>query len=100
MLKRAGFVVHEACDGMDALQQLRNMTSSPHLTLTDVMMPRMTGPQFVKQIQAFMPTTKVLYMSGYTDQVLEPVGDQPLAFIPKPFSANELIRKVRETLTG
>lgn len=100
MLKRAGFVVQEACDGIDALQQLRNMTSSPHLTLTDVMMPRMTGPQFVKQIQAFMPATKVLYMSGYTDQVLEPVGDQPLAFIPKPFSAKELIRKIRETLTG
>ncbi|HLZ34718.1 MAG TPA: ATP-binding protein [Nitrospira sp.] len=98
MLKRAGYQVQEACDGIDALRQLQSMTSSPHLTLTDVMMPRMTGPQFVKQIQAFMPATKVLYMSGYTDQVLEPVGDQPLAFIPKPFSAKELIHKVRETL--
>lgn len=100
MLKRAGYLVQEACDGIDALQRLRSMTSSPHLTLTDVMMPRMTGPQFVKQIQAFLPGTKVLYMSGYTDQVLEPAGSQPLAFISKPFSANDLIRKVRETLAG
>lgn len=100
MLKRAGYQVQEARDGIDALRQLQDMTSSPQLTITDVMMPRMTGPQFVKQIQAVMPTTKVLYMSGYTDQVLEPVGGQPLAFIPKPFSASELIRKVRETLAG
>jgi signal transduction histidine kinase len=98
MLKRAGYQVQEARDGIDALQQLQDMASLPQLAITDVMMPRMTGPQFVKQIQSVMPTTKVLYMSGYTDQILEPVGDQPLAFIAKPFSAAELIRKIRHTL--
>jgi two-component system, cell cycle sensor histidine kinase and response regulator CckA len=98
MLKRAGYQVQEACDGLDALRQMQGMTSSPRLTITDVIMPRMTGPQFAKQIHAAMPTTKILYMSGYTDQMLEPVGSQPLAFIQKPFSARELIRKVRETL--
>jgi DNA-binding NarL/FixJ family response regulator len=45
------------------------------------MMPRMTGPQFAKQIHAAMPESKVLYMTGYTDQMLEPIGSQLLAFI-------------------
>ena len=52
MLKRAGYQVQEACDGLDALRQMQGMTSSPRLTITDVMMPRMTGPQFAKQIHA------------------------------------------------
>ncbi len=100
MLTRAGYHVLEACDGLDALRHVQGLRSSPHLALTDVMMPRMTGPQFAKQIHAAMPTTKVLYMSGYSDQMLEPIGDQPLAFIQKPFGSRELIRKVRETLGG
>jgi CheY-like chemotaxis protein len=83
---------------MDAFQRLQSMTSPPRLVLTDVMMPRMTGPQLAKQIHDMMPPVQVLYMSGYTDQVLEPVGGQPIAFIHKPFSAKELIQKVRETL--
>lgn len=100
MLKHAGYQVQEACDGVDALRKMRGMASSPHLAITDVMMPRMTGPQFVRQIHAAMPTTKVLYMSGYTDQMLEPIEGQTLRFIQKPFSASELMRKVRETLRG
>jgi len=98
MLKTAGYCVQEACDGMDALQRLQDMASPPHLILTDVMMPRMTGPQLAAQIQTIMPKTQVLYMSGYSDQILESIGGQPLAFVNKPFSARELIRKVRETL--
>ena len=100
MLKRAGYQVQEACDGLDALRKVQSLPSSPHLTLTDVMMPRMTGPQFARQIHAVMPTTKILYMSGYTDHVLEPIGTQPLAFIQKPFTRSELIHKIRETLDG
>ena len=100
MLKRAGYQVQEACDGLDALRKIQSLPSSPHLTLTDVIMPRMTGPQFAQQIHAVMPTTKILYMSGYTDHVLEPIGSQPLAFIQKPFTRKELIHKIRETLGG
>jgi two-component system cell cycle sensor histidine kinase/response regulator CckA len=98
MLKIAGYHVQEASDGMDALQRLQNMASPPHLVLTDVMMPRMTGLQLAAQIQTIMPKTQVLFMSGYSDQILEPVGGKPLAFVHKPFTARELIRKVRETL--
>jgi two-component system, cell cycle sensor histidine kinase and response regulator CckA len=98
MLKIAGYTVLEACDGMDALQRLQTMASPPSLVLTDVMMPRMTGPQLAKQLYTIMPTVPILYMSGYTDRILEPVGNRPLTFIRKPFTAKELSRKVSESV--
>jgi signal transduction histidine kinase len=100
MLKIAGYTVQEACDGIDALQRLKDMTPPPNLVLTDVMMPRMTGPQLAKQIYAMMPAIQILYMSGYTDRILEPVGGRKLSFIRKPFTAKELTRKVGETLNA
>lgn len=98
MLRRAGYQVREACDGLDALRQLRGMAASPHLTITDVMMPRMSGPQLVRHLETAVPGVKVLYMSGYAGEALEPVGRQPVAFIQKPFGARELLRKVRQLL--
>jgi CheY-like chemotaxis protein len=72
----------------------------PQLVLTDVMMPRMTGPQLANRIDALMPTVKVLFMSAYTEGALESVSGQRLDFIPKPFSSSDLIQKVRETLAS
>jgi two-component SAPR family response regulator len=83
---------------MEALQSLQTISPPPSLVLTDVMMPRMTGPQLAKQIYALMPAVQILYMSGYTDSILEPVGGRPLAFIRKPFTAKELTRKVSESM--
>jgi signal transduction histidine kinase len=100
MLRRTGYEVQEAADGIEALSLLSNATVYPRLVLTDVMMPRMTGPQLAKRIDALMPTVKVLYMSGYANESLESVRGQRLAFIPKPFSSKDLLRKVRETLAG
>jgi len=100
MLKIAGYAVQEACDGIDALQRLKDMSSPPKLVLTDVMMPRMTGPQLAKQIYAMIPAIQILYMSGYTDRVLEPVGGRKLSFIRKPFTAKELTQKVGEILNA
>ncbi|HET7909506.1 MAG TPA: response regulator [Nitrospira sp.] len=97
MLTMAGYKVEEAGDGMEALECLRTMTTPPSLVLTDVMMPRMTGPQLAKQISAMMPSVHILYMSGYADRILEPVGGR-LAFIRKPFTAKELTRKILETM--
>ncbi|HTL62370.1 MAG TPA: response regulator [Nitrospira sp.] len=99
MLTMAGYTVQEAGDGMEALERLQRMTTPPTLVLTDVMMPRMTGPQLAKQIHAVMPAVQILYMSGYTDRILEPIGGR-LAFIRKPFTARELIRKVSESMNA
>jgi CheY-like chemotaxis protein len=100
MLRAHGYTVREASDGADALQILPSISDPLHLILTDVMMPRMTGPQLVKRIEPLLPTAKVLYMSGYTGDILEAATDQPLAFIQKPFTAQVLVKKVRETLAG
>jgi len=100
MLRIAGYTVEEASDGIDALQRLKGMTPPPNLVLTDVMMPRMTGPQLATQIHATTPAIQILYMSGYTDSILEPVGGRQLSFIRKPFTATELTRKVGEALNA
>lgn len=98
MLKSAGYDVQEASDGVDACQRLKFMAARPSLILTDVMMPRMTGHQLAKQVYEMMPDIPILYMSGYSDQNLEPVGNRPLSFIAKPFRANDLIRSIRNLL--
>ena len=100
MLRRRGYEVQEAADGIEALNLLGEGTAYPQLVLTDVMMPRMTGPQLAKRIEALVPTVKVLYMSGYANESLESVGGQRIAFIPKPFNSEDLLRKIRETLAG
>lgn len=100
MLRQTGYEVQEAADGVEALSLLSKATVYPQLVLTDVMMPRMTGPQLAKRIDALVPMVKVLYMSGYANESLESVKGQRLAFIPKPFNSRELLQKVRETLAG
>jgi len=98
MLRVAGYDVLESCDGLDALDRLRTMPSPPSLVLTDVMMPRMTGPQLAVQIEATMPGVRVLYMSGYSDQILEPMDGTRRSFVAKPFRREHLIRRIREVL--
>ncbi len=52
----------------------------------------------MKQVEPLLATVNVLYMSGYTDEILKPTTGQPLVFIQKPFTAQVLIKKIRETL--
>jgi CheY-like chemotaxis protein len=94
--------VLQAGDGPSALELLRRHTGEIHLLVTDVVMPGMSGPEVAKAITAMRPGTHVLYISGYTDSqvghhgVLEP----GIAFLQKPFSADDLQRKVRSLLDG
>jgi FixJ family two-component response regulator len=63
-------------------------------------MPGMSGPTLAAHLRTIRPDMRVLYISGYTDAtVLDQVmGDQPVAFLQKPFTTGELTRKVREVL--
>lgn len=100
MLLSAKFKVLEASDGTEALQVLERESAPPHLILTDAATPRMNGHQLGQHLAATAPSLKVLYMSGYPDDVVQQTDGEPPAFIAKPFTAADLIEKVRQTLAA
>ncbi len=99
ILGKCGYRVREAFDGSEALSLIG--ASPPFdLMITDVIMPRMSGRELFEQVKAATPHTKVLFMSGYTDDALAQHGvlEPGLWFIEKPFSPSRLARKAREVL--
>jgi len=99
-LEQLGYTVLEASDGYEALRIIGQCNTSVHLLLTDVIMPEMNGRELAKRLESIRPATRVLYMSGYTDDTLELHGvDQPrIQLIQKPFTPDALAEKVREVL--
>jgi PAS domain S-box-containing protein len=95
-LRRAGYRVIEAANGADAVAVLESSEGPVHLLLTDVVMPRMSGPALASKVAAVRPGIKVLYTSGYPRQELDPHA----AFLRKPFTPDELVRQVRSVLDG
>jgi CheY-like chemotaxis protein len=93
-LETAGYQVIEASDGQEALQLATAHRSTIDLVLTDVVMPKMGGPELVRLLRSTGAAPAVIYMSGYTtDEVLD---DEVL--ITKPYVESELLEKVREVL--
>jgi CheY-like chemotaxis protein len=70
------------------------------LLLTDVVMPGMTGPEFVRQFVVQFPCSRILYMSGYTDDAIEKHGvrGRTVRVLQKPFTHETLAQSVREAL--
>ena len=99
-LRAAGFRVLEAADGGEAMLICEQHDGTIDLLLTDVVMPRMNGPQVVERLRSIRPAMKVLYVSGYADDALQSHGisDAGAAFLPKPFGPDALVAKVREVL--
>ena len=101
VLKNCGYHVIEARDGAEALDLQAHHHGPIELLLTDIMMPRIKGPELASRLRGDRPETRVLYMSGYSDDVIRGVGrSQALtaSFLRKPFVPAELARRVRETL--
>jgi len=96
MLVRDGFRVIEAADAVDALALVDDEEPVLDLLVTDVIMPRMTGPELAIALQPIYPTLPIVFMSGYADDVLEQhdVQSAAVTFLPKPFSARELRDKI------
>jgi len=101
-LERQGFSVLVACSGPEAIELCERHAGKIALLLTDIVMPGMSGRELVDRLAPLRPSLKVLYMSGYTETVLaDPaISDARMAFLPKPFTPESLLRKVRETIDG
>jgi two-component system, cell cycle sensor histidine kinase and response regulator CckA len=95
-----GHTVLEARHGRDALTLAASHEAPIHLLVTDVVMPEMGAGELAEQLLATRPDLRVLYISGYTNDeiVRRGVKQSDASFIQKPFSAEELMRKVREVL--
>jgi CheY-like chemotaxis protein len=102
ILTEHGYTVLEARHGRDALALAASIEQPIHLLLTDVVMPEMGAGELTGELLAQRPDLKVLYVSGYTNDevVRRGVNQKDASFIQKPFSAEELMRKVREVLDG
>ena len=102
ILESSGYTVLQAADGPSALELLRRHTGTVDLLVTDVVMPGMSGPEVANAVTAMRPGTQVLYISGYTDSAIGHHGvlEPGIAFLQKPFSADDLTRKVRSIFDG
>ncbi|MEY2444953.1 MAG: hypothetical protein QOE00_1533, partial [Ilumatobacteraceae bacterium] len=102
LLARFGYSVLDTSNADDALEIVRRHAAPIDLLLTDVAMPGRSGKELSDQLLAVSPATKVLFMSGSSRNVIVRNGvlDDDVNLIEKPFSANDLLRRVRATLDG
>jgi DNA-binding NtrC family response regulator len=99
ILEKHGYNVLEARNGGEALLLCRKYADPIHILVTDVVMPKLSGAQLAEQLAPLRPTMKVLYLSGYTDAIVQhSVLDADMPFLQKPFRPDDLARKVREVL--
>jgi two-component system, cell cycle sensor histidine kinase and response regulator CckA len=101
-LASGGYKVLEADDAEKAAAICASHEGPIHLLLTDVVMPKMSGPAVAEKVAAARPGVKVLFMSGYTDDAIVHHGvlSAGTPFIQKPFSPVTLRQKIREVLGG
>ncbi|MGB7212589.1 MAG: PAS domain S-box protein [Gemmatimonadales bacterium] len=95
-----GYTVIAATDALDAVTRLAQLKTPLDLLATDVVMPGMGGRELADQVRATHPGTKILFLSGYTEDAIIRQGIYPLtnAFLEKPFTPADLLRKVRTVL--
>jgi two-component system cell cycle sensor histidine kinase/response regulator CckA len=100
ILLRLGYRVLDAADGVEALKLIEQERGEIQLLLTDVVMPHMNGRELARRLADTRPLTKVLYMSGYTDNAIVHNGilDHGVAYLQKPLTPDALARKVRQVL--
>src|SRR5260370_4489862 len=100
VLKTGNYEVLEAVDGLDALRRAEEYRGPIHLLVTDVVMPKMNGVVLAERLTALRPEMKVLYASGYTDDVIARNGlnGDDVPFLQKPFTLDTFSRPVPEVL--
>jgi nitrogen-specific signal transduction histidine kinase len=100
MLEAHGYTVLRAASGEECLRQVEEHRDAIHLLLVDVIMPGMNGREVHERVAALRPEIRVLFMSGYAEDIIAPQGmlRKDVDFIAKPFSVESLTGKVREIL--
>jgi PAS domain S-box-containing protein len=100
LLERLGYYVLEAENATQALAVAADHHGPIHLLIADVVMPGASGRDLARQLADSRPATKVLFISGYTDDAIVQHGmlEPGLAFLQKPFTPDVLARKIREVL--
>jgi two-component system cell cycle sensor histidine kinase/response regulator CckA len=100
ILQTKGYTVLEAANLEEALAHCERYDVPIHMMLSDVVMPKISGPEMAKRLHRLRPEMKVLYMSGYTDDAIVNHGvlESGIAFLQKPFTLVALTKKVREVL--
>jgi two-component system, cell cycle sensor histidine kinase and response regulator CckA len=102
LLVEAGYEVIDSGSPTEALLLASSCAKPTGLILTDVVMPGMSGRQLAQRLRIMRPFWKVLYISGYADDTIGEDGllEPGVHFLPKPFTRQELLRKVRDVLDG
>ena len=101
ILKGCGYTVLETGDPLEALTMAERRSGGVDLLVTDMVMPAMGGSELAERLKITCRGMRVLYISGYTDEMITPAGTSGSgrAFLHKPFTPHDLTRKVREVLT-
>lgn len=99
-LKDKGYEVVEASNGLEAVQLAKKDNIEIDLIITDVVMPGMDGPQMINEIRQFMPSVKVVFISGYAEDAFRKKlnNEENIHFLPKPFNLKDLALKVKDIL--
>ncbi len=99
VLRRHGYAVIEARNGLDALRSAERHPDPIHLLVTDLVMPYLSGKELAERLLASRPAMKVLFMSGYADHAaLHHHVTRGALYLQKPFSPDAFARKVRGIL--
>jgi two-component system cell cycle sensor histidine kinase/response regulator CckA len=100
ILRRRGYQVLDAPDAARSLDIVRHREGPVQLLLTDVVMPRMNGPELFQRLSALLPNLKVIYMTGHADDVILHSGvlTEGVDLLQKPLSVEGITRKVRDVL--
>jgi len=100
ILRNAGYLVLEAPDGAEALRLFAHYPKPIHLLVADVIMPGMSGLELSRQLREARPSLQVLFVSGYTADIIARKGllEDGSAFLPKPFTPEQLLGRARHLL--
>jgi signal transduction histidine kinase/ActR/RegA family two-component response regulator len=98
-LQAAGYSVLTAEDGLEALETAERLGKSIHVVLTDIVMPKMRGPELARRLKTQLPSLKIVYMTGYLSQDAESSELlQDALFLQKPFSRETIVAQVGQAL--